>query len=118
MSALHDRLTLAQLDIHTGIGVSSDLLRAALRLRRVCKKLNCHLPGLPRALQSEPALLFTPVFRTPRGLMEQSPTTNPEYVQRHPGASAVAEKLSITPGVPLQQDPARCWRRASQRCAR
>ena len=43
MSALHDRLTLAQLDIHTGIGVSSDLLRAALRLRRVCKKLNCHV---------------------------------------------------------------------------
>ena len=51
-------------------------------------------------------MLFTPVFRTPRGLMEQSPTTNPEYVQRHPGAGAVAEKLSITPGVPMQQDPA------------
>jgi hypothetical protein len=46
------------------------------------------------------------VFRTPRGLMEQSPITNPAYLQRHPGAGADPETLIITPGVPIRQDPA------------
>ena len=38
--------------------------------------------------------------------MEQSPITNPAYLQRHPGAGADPETLTITPGVPIRQDPA------------
>ena len=57
------------------------------------------------AVQRQPADYFPPVFRTPRGLMEKSPITNPEYLQRHPGAGADPETLDIMPGVPIQQDP-------------
>ena len=38
--------------------------------------------------------------------MEQSPITNPEYLQRHPDAGGDPETLNITPGVPIRQDPA------------
>ena len=38
--------------------------------------------------------------------MEQSPITNPAYLQRHPGAGADPETLTFTPGVPIRQDPA------------
>ena len=66
------------------------------------EKLNCPL----RSGQREPADYFPPVFRTPRGLMEQSPISNPEYLQRHPDARSDPETLNITPGVPIRQDPA------------
>ena len=45
------------------------------------------------------------MFRTPRGLMEQSPITNPAYLERHPEAGGDPETLVITPGVPIRQDP-------------
>ena len=38
--------------------------------------------------------------------MEKSPITNPEHLQRHPGAGSDPETLDIRPGVPIQQDPA------------
>ena len=59
-----------------------------------------------RASQSEPPDYFPPVFRTPRGLMEKLPISNPAYLARHPGALDDPETLIITPGKPVVQDPA------------
>ena len=56
--------------------------------------------------QSEPPDYFPPVFRTPRGLMQKSPITNPEFLKRHPEANSDPETLILTPGVPIKQDPA------------
>ena len=56
--------------------------------------------------QSEAPDYFTPVFRTATGLMEKSPISNPEYLERHPDAMGDPETLVVTPGVPIAQDPA------------
>ena len=48
MSALHDRLTLALLDIHDSFGVSGyDLVRAALRFASGAREAELVLPTLP-----------------------------------------------------------------------
>ena len=57
-------------------------------------------------LQSEEPDYFPPVFRTPRGLFEQLAITNPDFLERNPGAENDPETLKVTPGVPIRQDPA------------
>ncbi len=63
------------------------------------------LPSEPPP-QSEAADYFPPVFRTPRGLMEKTPISNPAYLARQPGAEDDPETLRVTPGAPIAQDPA------------
>jgi hypothetical protein len=46
------------------------------------------------------------VFRTPNGLMEKSPISNPDYLQRHPTAGEDPETLLVRPHAPIAQDPA------------
>ena len=35
----------------------------------------------------------------------KTPITNPDYLERHPGAENDADVLHIVPGVPIKQDP-------------
>lgn len=61
----------------------------------------CHI-----IVKSEAPDYFPPVFATPRGLMEKSVITNPDFLARNPGAEADPETLTLVPGVPVAQDPA------------
>ena len=57
-------------------------------------------------MQREPADYFPPVFLTSRGLMEKSPISNPEYLERHPDAVNDPETLNVAPGQPIRQEAA------------
>lgn len=46
------------------------------------------------------------MVRTPRGLMEKLPISNPAFLLRHPGALADPETLVVVPGVPIAQEAA------------
>jgi hypothetical protein len=90
------------MDLHTGFGINGyDLVRPQRARERACRSTNSRA-----APQSEAPDYFPPVFVTPRGLMEQTPISNPAYLARNPGADADPETLVITPGVPIAQDPA------------
>ena len=99
VSELYDHLTLSEMEIHTGFGVSGyDLVRNSIWVT------DCRLSQPIPRWQSEDPDYFPPVFRTAQGLMEKSAITNPEFLERHPEASEDPETLAVIPGKPIKQE--------------
>ena len=107
VSELYDHQTLSQMEIHTGFGISGyDLVRSRMPPPRLVQETTrAQLTvRLSRGRQSEEPEYFPPVFRTPNGLMEKSPISNPEYLERHPTADEDPETLMVRPHAPIAQD--------------
>lgn len=81
LSTLYDKITIDLMELHTGFGINGYDTRT-------------------------PPDYWPPVFRTPKGLMEKAPITNPEYLERHPDAINDPETLVVVVGEPIKQDPA------------